>query len=144
MFFSGSFARQIAEVSLGIRPPRIDVGDLDLVRDMTDVRDVARAFMLAVEGGSAGDVYNISSGEPRTLRQFVEAMMAQAGVEAEIREDSGRRRAGEPRVVVGDPSKFSAATGWQRSISFEESARDAVAYWRDRLVNTNVAVGERV
>jgi GDP-4-dehydro-6-deoxy-D-mannose reductase len=142
-FFSGSFARQVAEVSLGLRAPVVEVGDVDLVRDMTDVRDVADAFMLAVEVGEAGDVYNVCSGEPRTIRQLLEVMMSETRVEAEISEQGTRRRSGEPRAIVGDPSKFESATGWKRSISFEESARDAVEYWRDRL-QKRTAVGETV
>ncbi|HZT95492.1 MAG TPA: GDP-mannose 4,6-dehydratase [Chloroflexota bacterium] len=132
-FAAGSFARQVAEIEAGRREPRIDVGNIDQVRDMCDVRDVARAMRLAAESGQAGAVYNIASGEGHTHRELIRLMLEMAGVQAEIHEDRSRRRPVEPEVIIGDSSRLRADTGWSPAIDFRTSVRDTLEYWRERV-----------
>lgn len=139
-FAAGGFARRVAEVEAGMQPAVIDVGNVDLVRDFTDVRDVARAYAMLAAAGEAGQVYNIASGVGHTLRDLVQAMLQDAGVDAEIRESAGLRRSGEPPVLVGSPALLRDATGWQPRISFEESAVDTLSYWRDRVREAQEAI----
>lgn len=132
-FAAGSFARQIAEIGVGRREPVIQVGNIDLRRDFCDVRDVATACMLAAQRGEPGEVFNIASGMPHTLRDLLEAMLESAGVRAEILQDRSLIRAGEPAIMVGDATKLRQVTGWKPEISFERSAADTLAYWRERV-----------
>lgn len=132
-FAAGSFARQIAEIGLGRRPPVLEVGNIDLARDFTDVRDVAAAYALAAERGEPGEVYNIAAGRARTLRDLLQSMLDIAGVTAEIRTDPRREREGEAPLLVGDATRLHARTGWRPVISFEQSAADTLRYWQDRL-----------
>lgn len=132
-FVAGAFARQVAEIVLGRREPVILVGNIDLQRDFTDVRDVADAYGLLAEHGEAGEVYNIASGIARTLREMLTTMLEVAGVQAEIQTDASRRRPGEAPLLVGDPAKLHAATGWTPSITFQQSVTDTLAFWLDHL-----------
>jgi GDP-4-dehydro-6-deoxy-D-mannose reductase len=134
-FVAGSFARQVAEISLGMREPVITVGSVDIVRDFTDVRDVARALVAVAEHGRAGEVYNLASGRGRTLRELLVIMMSTAGVDADIRPEQSFRRLQESRVLIGDSSRLRSCTGWEPAISFEQSAADTLSYWRERLRN---------
>ena len=71
-FAESSFARQIAEIEAGLRPPVLKVGNLEAVRDFADVRDVVRAYWMLLEKGEAGRAYNVCSGRgaphPRAAR----------------------------------------------------------------------------
>ncbi len=132
-FVAGAFARQVAEIVLGRSEAVIWVGNIDLQRDFTDVRDVAEAYGLLADQGKAGEVYNIASGTARTLRSMLTTMLEVAGVQAEIRIDASRRRPGEAPLLVGDPAKLHAATGWTPSITFRQSVTDTLAFWLDHL-----------
>jgi GDP-4-dehydro-6-deoxy-D-mannose reductase len=132
-FVAGSFARQLAEIEMGLREPAVHVGNLDLLRDFTDVRDVARAYALAAEYGSPGAVYNIASGKAWSLRELLSAMLSASSTQPAIVQDRVRIRQNEPPVLVGDASKLRALTGWEPTISFEQSASDTLDYWRSQV-----------
>jgi GDP-4-dehydro-6-deoxy-D-mannose reductase len=132
-FVAGSFARQAAEIEAGIRPAVIEVGNIDIERDITDVRDVVRAYAAIVECGEPGEAYNLGSGVPRTIRDLLMATLRAAGIQAEIRQDDSLQRAGEPVSLYSDSSKLQAATGWKPEIGFEQSAADTLDYWRERV-----------
>jgi GDP-4-dehydro-6-deoxy-D-mannose reductase len=132
-FVAGSFARQISQIEAGPREPVLEVGNIDLRRDFTDVRDVARAYILAAERGAPGQVYNIASGIPHTLRDMLQLMLDASGVQAEIRQDDSLWREGEPPLLIGDSTRLRHATGWTPEVSFEQSAVDTLAYWRERI-----------
>jgi GDP-4-dehydro-6-deoxy-D-mannose reductase len=143
LFAVGSFARQIAEIECGMRGPSIDVGNVDLVRDLTDVRDAARAYALLAERGAPGEVYNIASGAGHSLREVIDVMLEDAGLEAEIRPQASLHRQAEVPLLVGDASRLRRTTGWAPEIPFEQSARDTLSYWRQRIRRTLVTGGNR-
>jgi len=124
-----SFARQIAAVLQGRREPVLDVGDIDVTRDFTDVRDVLRAYLLLLEHGASGELYNVCSGREQTVRQLVERLLDLARVEVQVREDPGRLRRAEHRRACGDPSKIRAATGWTATTPLDESLAAMLAHW---------------
>lgn len=140
-FVIGSFARQVAEITQGTREPRIETGTIDLERDFTDVRDVVRGYALAAEHGEPGVVYNIASGQGRTLRSLLSAMLHLAGVEASIHIDPARVRIGEMPVLLGDPRRLHARTGWEPVIPFEQSIADSLAFWRNHLQPAGILPG---
>jgi GDP-4-dehydro-6-deoxy-D-mannose reductase len=130
-FVAGSFARQIAEIEAGMREAVLTVGNLELVRDFTDVRDAIEAYVMVVENGDAGVVYNVATGTGRTIAELLEAMLEAAGIQAEVRPDPGLARTGEAAVITGDAGKLRRELGWHPAISFEQSAADTVNYWRE-------------
>lgn len=132
-FVMSNFARQIAEISLGRRPPRVEVGDIDVTRDFTDVRDAVRAYEAILERGTNGEVYNVCSGTERSVRSMLEALLEARGVEAEIVHDTERLRPSEQRRMVGNCDKLKAACGWRPEIPMQQTLSDIVTDWESRL-----------
>ena len=131
-FVVSNFARQVAMIEAGKQVPVIRVGHLESVRDFTDVRDVVRAYWLAVEKGEPGEVYNICSGVGRKIRSVVEFYLAQSRVKIKVRKDASRLRVSEVSRVVGDPQKFMKRTGWKPLIPFDKSLSDILDDWRKK------------
>jgi GDP-4-dehydro-6-deoxy-D-mannose reductase len=131
-FVAPDFARQIAEAEVGQRPPRIQVGNLEAQRDFTDVRDMVRAYHLAVTRGTPGDVYNIGSGQPHTIRELLDVLLGCSRVEIAVETDPARLRPSDVPIVRCDASKFRELTGWEPTIPFETSLRDVLDDWRAR------------
>lgn len=137
-FAESSFARQIAEIELGLRPPLIEVGNLDAVRDFTDVRDVVRAYLLLLEKGEPGQAYNVCSGRGLRIRDVVELLLESSSARVELRVDPGRLRPADVPAQVGDPSRLRAATAWEPRIALDETLRDLLADWRARVRGASV------
>jgi GDP-4-dehydro-6-deoxy-D-mannose reductase len=133
VFVTSNFARQIAEIEKGMREPVVRVGNLEALRDFTDVRDMVRAYWLALEHGEPGEVYNIASGRSYTIRQVLDTLLELAHVKVEIREDPARLRPSDVQVLVGDSSRLRRLTGWEPTIPFEVTLRDILEYWRQRV-----------
>jgi len=120
-FAVAGFARQVAEIRRGERSPVIEVGDLDVTRDFTDVRDVVRAYFALLDKGASGERYNVCSGVERTIGSLLDRLIAMAGIVVEVRVDATRVRADQQRRAVGDPSKLWQRTGWRATVPFDDS-----------------------
>ena len=133
-FVISDFARQVVEIKLSMRRPVIQVGDIDVTRDFTDVRDVIRAYELLLERGVNGEIYNVCSGRERSVREALDMLIRQAGIEVQIIRDPTRLRNAEQRRMFGSCAKLKETTGWQPEISFEQSLRDILADWENKLL----------
>ena len=123
-FVAPSFARQIADIASGKQKPEIKVGSLAAVRDFTDVRDVVRAYWLALEKGAAGEVYNVCSGHPRRVSDILEFYLRASSVKIQVSRDRLLMRASDMPRLVGDASKLTRVTRWKPRIRFEKTLRD--------------------
>ena len=135
-FVLSSFAKQIIEIKKGSREPVVEVGDLEVRRDFSDVRDVVRAYLLLLEKGRAGEVYNVCSGSSRSLREVLEKLIELAGVHVEIRVADDRLRPADMEELRGDYSKLEADTGWRPEIPFEDTLVSLLDYWDKSLSET--------
>jgi len=126
------FAKQIAEAELGVRG-EIRVGNLEAVRDYTDVRDVVEAYLKAVEKCRYGTPYNICSGKGWRIGEVLNYLVKYSGVNVKIVQDKSLLRPSDVPILVGDSSKFRSATGWMPRIRFEKTLEDILNWWRDRL-----------
>jgi GDP-4-dehydro-6-deoxy-D-mannose reductase len=140
VFVMSNFARQIAAIEAGLQEPVIRVGNLDSVRDFTDVRDMVRAYWLAVVKATPGEVYNIASGRGITIRAMLDQLLAMSRVEVRVETDPARLRPSDVEVLLGDASKFRAATGWEPTLPLETTLADTLDYWRGRFAARRVAV----
>lgn len=129
-FVAPDFAHQIAEAEAGRREPVIRVGNLDVSRDFSDVRDVVRAYYLAVVKGEAGEVYNIGSGQARSIRELLEGLLRLSTIPLRCEESPAQARPVDIPCIRADFSKFHARTGWKPEIPFEQSLKDILDYWR--------------
>lgn len=132
VFVTSNFARQVARIEAGLQEPVIRVGNLDAVRDFTDVRDMVRAYWLAATKGTPGEVYNIATGEGITIRAMLDMLIGMARIEVTVETDPARLRPSDVEVLIGDSSKFRADTGWAPRIPFATTLADLLDYWRER------------
>ncbi len=132
-YAASNFAKQIALIEQGASEPVVHVGNLDVVRDFTDVRDVARAYALCVERGLAGEVYNVSSGRGIRIGDILETLMSFTSGKIEVQVDHGRLRADDIPVLIGDSSRIEKRTGWRPRIPLKTTLEDLLAYWRERV-----------
>jgi len=131
-FAESSFARQLAEIEAGRRPPVLKVGNLEAVRDFADVRDVVRGYWMLLEKGEGGVAYNVCTGRGRRIRDLLDVLLAASGARVEVRVDPERLRPSDVPAQVGDPSRLRAATGWEPRIPLERTLRDLLDDWRAR------------
>jgi GDP-4-dehydro-6-deoxy-D-mannose reductase len=113
------------------RAPDIPAGNLDVRRDLTDVRDVARAYRLLLEGIASGldtpHVVNVASGRSIAIRDVLFHLCRIAGVEAKVHVDAALVRPGEPPEVVGNPALLARLTGWRPEIPLERTLEEVFA-----------------
>lgn len=126
-FVVSSFAKQLAEISLGRRDSVMRVGNLSAQRDFTDVRDIVQGYRLAASLGSG--VYNFCSGEPVQMSRVLDLLIEQSRVSATIEVDQSRLRAVEIPVLYGSALKAKRELGWVRKFSLADSVRDAYQFW---------------
>lgn len=133
VFVTSNFCSQVAAIELGLQEPVIRVGNIEAIRDFTDVRDMVRAYWLAVTKAKPGEVYNIATGNGIRIREMLERLISLANVEVKIEVDPERLRPSDVEILIGDASKFKADTGWEPRIPFEQTLNDLLDYWRQTL-----------
>lgn len=128
-----SFASQIARAEAGSGPASLRVGNLEARRDFCDVRDVARAYVLATDrvlGGIDDRVLNVCSGTARRIGDVLDGLVGMADAAIDIELDPARLRPAEIPMAVGDPSAACRVLGWSPTIEFEATLRDVLTSWR--------------
>ncbi len=124
-FVCPRIARQVARAEAGLAPPVVEVQDLAPRRDLFDVRDMARAYLLAAERGRPGEVYNVASGRAWSIREIVDLLRAESRVPLRVKGPSRDRS-----LRVGDASKFRRDTGWRPAIPLRQTLRDLLDHER--------------
>jgi GDP-4-dehydro-6-deoxy-D-mannose reductase len=125
-FLVPALARRVAEAERA-GEDKVLVGSLDPVRDITDVRDVVRAYRSLVERGEPGEVYNVCSGRGTTVREIAERLLAHAHRKLELVVDENLVRKVEVPRLVGNPSKIGADIGWSPEIDIDRTLDDVLA-----------------
>lgn len=133
VFMTSCFAKQVAEAEKKLRKPVIQVGNLEAKRDFSDVRDIVRAYWLALEKGEPGDVYNIGSGRTWTAREVLDILTSMSRVKVRVEVDPGRLRPSDVPILLSDSSKFRKLTGWKPTIPLQKTLGDLLDYWRERV-----------
>ena len=105
---------------------RVPTGNLDPVRDLLDVRDVARAYIDLLGQGVPGEAYNVARGEGVTLRQLFSRLADLVGASVEASPDASLMRSGDIQYLVGDATKLKRATGWSPRIPLEQTLQEMV------------------
>ncbi len=131
-FVVPALARQIVEAAAA-GAPRLLVGNVSVRRDLTDVRDVVRAYRLLLERGEPGEVYNVCRGESVAIADLVTRLLRLAGQEGmPVEVDPSRLRPADVPDLRGDNTRLRAATGWRPEIDLDRTLGDVLAYWRQR------------
>jgi GDP-4-dehydro-6-deoxy-D-mannose reductase len=125
-FVVPDLASQVALAASG-RLSRIATGNLEVSRDITDVRDVVRAYRLLMLQGEAGAAYNVCRGEAVLISDLLRTLMKLAGTDVPVWVDPARSRPADVPVQVGDHTRVKALTGWQPEIPLEKTLADVLA-----------------
>jgi GDP-4-dehydro-6-deoxy-D-mannose reductase len=130
-FVVSSFAKQIAAAEKGKQEPVIKVGNLEAVRDFTDVRDMVRAYHLAILNGKPGEVYNLGSGRGVKIREVLNKLICFSKVKVNVEQDPTKIRPVDMPKLIVDASRFKKLTGWQPKIGLDQSLLDILNCWRE-------------
>jgi GDP-4-dehydro-6-deoxy-D-mannose reductase len=126
----GAMAAQIAAIERGEQAPVLSVGNLAPTRDYIDIRDMVQALWLLSERGTAGEIYNICSGQAVQVAAVVAQLADLGRVPITIQPDPARQRPSDIPHCVGNPAKLHAATGWQPTFGLTNSLADLLDWWR--------------
>lgn len=133
VFVTSNFAKQIAEIEKRKKEPVIHVGNLEAKRDFTDVRDIVRAYWLAAEKGEDGEVYNVGTGKAMAMKEMLDILLSLSKAKVKIQVDPERLRPSDVPILQSDCSKFVRLTGWKPQIPLEQTFKDLLNYWRERV-----------
>jgi len=135
VFVCSTFAKQIAEIEAGMQKPVLHVGNLDAVRDFTDVRDMVRAYWYSLDTNAVwgGEVYNIGTGVGHTMENVVNILLDMCKIDVKKRLDTSRLRPSDVERLICDSAKFRLATGWLPKYELKETLRDLLQYWREKI-----------
>ena len=131
-FVVSSFARQIAMIESGKSEPFLKVGNLEAMRDFTDVRDTVRAYRMLMGSGTGGTAYNVCSGVARPVRELLEMLLGMSDVDIDVEPDPSRQRPSDIPIMLGDNGLLREEIGWEPVIPIEKTLMDTLDYWRAR------------
>jgi GDP-4-dehydro-6-deoxy-D-mannose reductase len=133
-FSSASFARQIALAEAGQSPQELRTGNLEPRRDLTDVRDIVRAYTLLLKLAAVpAGIYNVCSGRAVRVGEVLDGLVALARVPVTVRVEEALRRPNDAPLVLGDPRHIRQETGWTPRIPLADTLRDLLDYWRTEV-----------
>jgi len=132
-FSISHFAKQIAEILIGIKEPVIFVGDLSTTRDFTDVRDVVHAYSLLLDRGRSGQIYNVCSGIETSTWSLLNELIKYSGIQIKVKQDDSLIRNTEQRHICGSYEKINIETGWKPRIPLSRTLADSLSYWVEKL-----------
>jgi GDP-4-dehydro-6-deoxy-D-mannose reductase len=135
VFVISSFAKKLVEIKKGISAnKKIVVGNLDIIRDFLDVRDVVEAYYLLLNNGVKGALYNICSGSGTSLFNVLQMMMDILEIEVEIEVDSNLIRPADNSIIIGSNEKIKRDLSWSPKVPLKKSLYDVLKYWEDTLI----------
>ena len=125
-FLLPTLVEQFARIKAGKREPVVSLGNLDSVRDLSDVRDVVRGYYLALQNGRPGEAYNLGSGRGFSVKELFELVSGEAGVEAKLVTEPTRVRATDIPYLVADVNKAREELGWEAKIPLKQTIQDMI------------------
>lgn len=134
-FVASALAWRVARAEVD-QSHTITVGNVTPTRDFTDVRDVVRAYRMAVVDGEPGEVYNVASGRATSIESLARTLIGRATTPLELDIDPALQRPVDNPVSVGDASRLHAATGWSPEIPLDETLAELLDDVRTRLTPT--------
>jgi GDP-4-dehydro-6-deoxy-D-mannose reductase len=132
-FVASDFSHQIAEIEKGLREPVIHVGNLSAVRDLSDVRDVARYLNVLADKGECGGIYNTCSNKTYSIRQLLDILLSLSSKEIEVKIDENKLRPVDVPVLWGDNTLIKEKFGLTPRYELRQTLEDLLNYWRERV-----------
>jgi GDP-4-dehydro-6-deoxy-D-mannose reductase len=132
-FVCSNFARQVAEIELGLRPPTIVAGNIDAARDFSDVRDIVRGYYELMEHAEAGEVYQLCSGRSVSIKSVLDILISCSSQPLQLSVDRSLLRKHDATEIWGDYSKAGIAVGWKPRHELTDTLRELTLYWKARV-----------
>jgi GDP-4-dehydro-6-deoxy-D-mannose reductase len=140
IFVVPSFVKQILKgIKGGLSEITLLTGDISVIRDFLDVRDVVRAYQLLLEKGTAGEAYNVCGGRGYPLKEIIDMLAELLRITIMTETDLAKIRPNDNKVIIGDNAKIKSHTGWQPKISFRQTLQDLIIYWK-KLLETDPTI----
>ncbi|MCL6096432.1 MAG: GDP-mannose 4,6-dehydratase [Patescibacteria group bacterium] len=130
-FVVSAFSKKIAEIEKGRRDGVLTVGNLEAKRDFTDVRDMVKAYDLAISKGVFGDVYNLGSGVSYRISDILDKLLSLSKAKIKVEVDKSLFRPADDPELVCDASKFKKLTGWKAEVNIDTTLKNTLDYWRN-------------
>jgi GDP-4-dehydro-6-deoxy-D-mannose reductase len=137
LFVASAFARQLARCEAGLQEPVLRVGNLEAVRDVTDVRDTVQGYLSAAQAGSAGATYNVTSGRPVRIRDLLDTLVSLCRCTVRVEQDPGRMRPVDVPVFHGSGERLARDTGFRAGLDLKRTLGDVLDYWRASEVSAS-------
>jgi len=132
-FVLPTIAKQIAEIEQNKRPPLLELGNIEVVREFNNISDIVNAYQFAIEKCKPGELYNISSGQGHSVADALGIFRKLSKVEFEVKVSSAKLRKDDIQMLVGDGKKFTKCTGWKATIPFKKTIEDLLNFWRAKI-----------
>jgi GDP-4-dehydro-6-deoxy-D-mannose reductase len=132
VFVISSFAKQLVDIKNKKKPNELVTGDLSIVRDFLDVRDVVKAYYQLFKKGVKGEIYNICSSKGISLKEVIDKMTKILDIDIQFKVDPRLVRPNDNRIVVGSNEKIKNTIGWNNEISLDKSLEDVIKYWQEQ------------
>ncbi|MEE9389949.1 MAG: GDP-mannose 4,6-dehydratase [Candidatus Aminicenantaceae bacterium] len=131
-FVCSDWACQIAQIEKGQAAPAVKVGNINLKRDLSDVRDVAKAYVFLMQKGKSGEDYNVCSGKAVLLSEILDLLLSFSSQKIDVKVDPQKLRKADIPVLLGDNEKIKRETSWEPQIPLKQSLTDLLNYWRQQ------------
>ncbi len=128
-----SFARQFVKMERGEQEPILHVGNTNIIRDFTNVDDLAKAYIMVAEKGKNGEVYNAARGEGVSIKDVIEGLEDITGLTVSIRSDKSKVRPIDVPCIIADVKKIEQDTGWKAEVTLKDTLVELVEKWRREL-----------
>ena len=133
IFVVASFAKRLVEMKKeGATSPKLMTGDISLIRDFVDVRDVVRAYDGLLKKGRKGEIYNVCTGVGHSLKELVQQTASILGMEVLTETDERLIRPRDNKVIVGSNEKIKRDIGWAPEIPLRRSLEDVINFWNQQ------------
>ena len=135
-YVAPAIARQIARIERGLQEPLLRLGNLEPKRDISDVRDVAAAYVGMMQSGTPGTPYNVCSGRELSIRNLVDAFVERSEMPVTVVQDQSLFRPNDPPMLVGSHARLTSDTGWSPAIPLSQTVDDLLAFWRSGVARS--------
>ncbi|MCP5462567.1 MAG: SDR family NAD(P)-dependent oxidoreductase [bacterium] len=133
LFVASDFACQIAMIEKGLKKPELSVGNIDTMRDFSDVRDVVQGYVIASEKIDRNETYNICSGNACRIEDLLKQLIELSHVPIKLSVNPSKFRKTENPVIQGSYAKLNRDAGWEPKIPLRQSLKDILDYWRSTV-----------
>jgi len=134
IFVIPSFVKQLVQLKKeGVEPKELRTGNINVIRDFTDVRDVVSAYYQLLMQGEKGEIYNVCSGKGWTLQEIIDLVSGMLNIKVRVQPDTTLFRPDDNKIVIGSNEKLKKAIKWESRYSLRQSLQDMIKDWEGRI-----------